>query len=274
MSHSQFSQGQHDGSNGLIEQMIRKEGNYREGIKLNQSHCNAFASSRLAKGSQLESLCEPDFLEQQRARLKQLTESNIMQGRELQSFVTALQKIGADENCNDYETALEAAMQKDQQTKQRVQLHVQQEPQYIELCSKLGESSGPTDDDLEVLPSEGGNTQQSLKCPIAGTLLEAPMRNKMCNHVYSDAAVRHYLKKGPKPCPIVGCRNQHITLQQLEPDMETEILVRREKKREEQRQRQFTQDAIDMDGEDDDDDEEQQQQQFVAPVKRERRSRA
>jgi hypothetical protein len=270
MSHSQFSQGHHDGSNVLIEQMVRKEGNYREGMKLNQSHCNAFASSRLAKGSQLESLCEPEFLEQQRARIKQLTESNIMQGQELQSFVAALQKIGANENCNDYETALEAAMQKEQQVKRRMQLNVQQEPQYMELCSKLGESSGPTDDDLEVLPSEGGNTQQSLKCPIAGTLLEAPMKNKICKHVYSNAVVQDYLKRGPKPCPIVGCRNQHITLQQLEPDMETEILVRREKKREEQRQRQFTQDALDMDNDDDDDDEEEE---FDAPVKRERRSR-
>jgi hypothetical protein len=255
----------------LIEQMIRKEVNYREGMKLNQSHCNAFASSRLAKGSQLESLCEPDFMEQQRARVKQLTESNIIQGQELQCFVVALQKIGADENCNDYETALEAVMQKERQTKQRMQLHVQQEPQYMELCSKLGESSGPTDDDLEVLPNEGGNTQRSLKCPISLTLLEEPMLNKICKHVYSKAVVQHYLKNGPKPCPIVGCRNQRITLQQLEPDMETEILVRREKKREEQRQRQLTQDALDMDNDDDDDDDDEEE--FDAPVKRERRSR-
>ena len=96
--------------------------------------------------------------------------------------------------------------------------------------------------------------QHSLKCPIAGTLLEAPMRSKLCKHIYSKAVVQHYLKKGPKPCPIVGCRNQHITLQQLEPDIETEILVRREN---EHRQRRSIQDAFDMDNDEDDDEEEE-----------------
>ena len=236
----------------LVDQMVRKHESYRSGIEENHSLAKTMAS-RLARGGELETLCgDDDFLEEQRIRLKKLTETNIRNERELSYFVAALQRVGKKDQVDDYEAALENAMKDEQIRRNSMQLEINQERYYTEICSKLGELIAPNDDDLEVLAAE--STHKNLKCPITGAFMENPVRNMVCGHVYEKKAILEHIRKDKqRRCPLPGCRNTNVAKEQLEQDRETILLVRREKKRQQKRQVQLSQTAIDADGEEDDD---------------------
>lgn len=257
-SQSSHSQQQQTAPNVLVQQMLRKEQAYRSGIKDNQSLANALAQ-RLNRGGDLESLMGEDALSDYRARLKTLAEQNVQQDRHLSAFLQALEKsVGNENNMENYQVALEEAMEKEIQKINRSSVHVHQEQYYLDMLSKLGESTAQKntaggnnddDDELEVLDAE---STVNLKCPLMGTLMVDPLKNKLCGHIYSKIAIDEHLKRDRK-CPVTGCRNNNVTRDQLEPDMETAHLVRREKVRQQHAQQQQSQNAIDMD---DDDDEE------------------
>ena len=48
---------------------------------------------------------------------------------------------------------------------------------------------------------------QSLKCPITLSLLEKPVRNDNCPHVYSLDAIKELVRHGHGQCkcPVAGC---------------------------------------------------------------------
>jgi hypothetical protein len=266
--HRQQQHQQQTAPNVLVQQMLRKEQAYRTGIKDNQSLANALAQ-RLNRGGELETLMGEDALSDYRARLKTLAEQNVQQDRHLSAFLQALGKsVGGnngnnENNMENYQVALEEAMETEIQTLNRSSVHVHQEQYYLDMLSKLGESTAHTnntaaggaaggnddDDDLEVLDAE---STVNLKCPLTSTLMVDPLKNKMCRHIYSKIAIFEHLKHDRK-CPVFGCRNHNVTSDQLEPDMETAHLVRREKIRQQHEQQQQNQNAIDMDDDDDDD---------------------
>ena len=86
------------------------------------------------------------------------------------------------------------------------------------------------DDDIVV-----GQVIQSLKCPITLSLLEEPVRNSKCPHVYSKAAIMEMLRRGQGriPCPVAGC-GADVTKIQLSEDKVMARKVREEKARREE----------------------------------------
>lgn len=72
------------------------------------------------------------------------------------------------------------------------------------VCEEEGEGGG--DEDVQV-----GKVQASLKCPLTGRFLEAPVRNPQCGHVYSRAAVMRHIQHraaSASKCPVCsGCLN-------------------------------------------------------------------
>jgi SUMO ligase MMS21 Smc5/6 complex component len=89
----------------------------------------------------------------------------------------------------------------------------------------------PEDDDI-VLDQE----IQSLKCPLTLQLLEKPMRNTKCPHVYSLDAIRELVRHGGGQClcPVSGCEAV-ITMAGIREDKVMARKVREEKAREEER---------------------------------------
>ena len=88
-----------------------------------------------------------------------------------------------------------------------------------------------TDDDI-VLDQE----IQSLKCPITLTLLEKPVRNTTCPHVYSLEAIRELVRqgRGSCACPVAGCQAR-VSMNSVKEDKVMERKIREERAREEER---------------------------------------
>jgi SUMO ligase MMS21 Smc5/6 complex component len=71
------------------------------------------------------------------------------------------------------------------------------------------------DDDLII-----GQEIQSLKCPITLQLLEKPVRNENCVHVYSYDAIKELVRQGQGGrcnCPVTGC-NAIVTMKTVRED--------------------------------------------------------
>ena len=81
-----------------------------------------------------------------------------------------------------------------------------------------------------------GQEIQSLKCPITLTLLEKPVRNTTCPHVYSLEAIKQLINhgRGSCECPVPGC-GARVTLNSIREDKVMARKVREEKAREEER---------------------------------------
>ena len=100
-----------------------------------------------------------------------------------------------------------------------------------EILTELGEqtTASNNDDDIQIM---SGQQDASLKCPITTALLEEPMKNKVCGHVYSKPGILQMIGRVRQcKCPVPGCGNNRVTVDQLEPDVEMDTLVRRERRR-------------------------------------------
>ena len=87
------------------------------------------------------------------------------------------------------------------------------------------------DDDLII-----GQEIQSLKCPITLSLLENPVRNNNCPHVYSLDAIKELVRQGHGQCkcPVAGCMAD-VTLKSVREDKAMARRVELEKNRLEER---------------------------------------
>lgn len=240
----------------MLRQMLRKEKDYFTGLKENQGLITGVAQ-RLQHGGQVETLLQNnEKLQEYRESVKALAANNVLQERYVRSYVNGLQEIanGADSTI-DFSKQLKNAMSTAQEDINRDSVEVHQEPAYLMVCQELGEKTGSNqeenDDDI-VFMANDGNGGKSLKCPITGTLMKDPFRNRVCGHVYEHEAIKQHIRAATyKKCPVAGCNNQHINVNQLEPDMATAQLIRREKIRQQhaQEQQRATQDAIEFDDE-------------------------
>lgn len=73
------------------------------------------------------------------------------------------------------------------------------------------------------------DAQVNIIDPITMTVFEHPVRNRLCNHVYSKKSIQSLLKK-PKQvkCPVVGCPvRTTFTMEDLESDHELEEHINR-----------------------------------------------
>lgn len=244
----------------LMDQMLRKEAAYREGLKENHSLACSLAK-RLQVGGELENLLSAEDLTGHRDNLKRLVEHNTEHEKYVSAFIAGLAVVKDQSQTvvPNYEEAIKAAMDSELEKIQSLSLPLHQQQTYREICNKLGEpaqdttrasasangDSGDGDEDLQVLPTVGDSVSQ-LKCPIMGTLMEDPVRNTFCGHVYSKQAILQHLKRD-KRCPVFGCNNVQVTRQQLEDDRETVQSVRREKIRIEMRQKELSDQATAID---------------------------
>jgi hypothetical protein len=244
---------QNNGQNALlVENMLRKQEEYREGIRETHSLAKTMAG-RFQPGGQIETLVGNDDVGEYKDRLKRLTQQNIQQERELNAFLTALQQVANQENIADYQAQVDSLMSRALEQIERQSLPMEQEDMYLEICSKLGEASaarrgGDEDEDLEVV--EAPTTQVStLKCPITQSFLEDPVKHVTCGHVFSQKAILNHIR-GDRRCPVPGCATKNIQPDQLHPDAEIVRQVKRAKRQQEIQQKALSQQAIDADEED------------------------
>jgi SUMO ligase MMS21 Smc5/6 complex component len=104
----------------------------------------------------------------------------------------------------------------------------------IRIKENLGEPTANDDDDIQVeMPNQDSSNQ--YKCPVTQRLIENPVRNKVCGHVYDLAGFRFWMRgHQTRKCPISGCTNATACESQLEEDVEFQMKLRRFVKRGEQ----------------------------------------
>jgi E3 SUMO-protein ligase NSE2 len=92
-------------------------------------------------------------------------------------------------------------------------------------------TSTEADDDIVI-----DHEIQSLNCPITLQLLEKPVKNVNCPHVYSLDAIKELVRQagGTCRCPVSGCQKQ-VTMKGVREDKMMARKVREEKVRQEER---------------------------------------
>lgn len=113
-----------------------------------------------------------------------------------------------------------------------------------------GEDDDDDDDDLEMVGGDAALDANKLKCPITTMLLDQPLRNTVCNHVYSKAGIDQLLKGAGRRkvgCPVAGCTNGDLQRNQLVEDIQVGMLVKRYKAREERERRNKMSQMDDLD---------------------------
>lgn len=237
--------------------VLSKQQEYRNPIKSNSQLSEAAAPRLVQQGDfedQLMAIVEyiddesvlsanqvQDFLQQARTRLKKLAELNVQNNHDVDIFIDAVKQLKQveEENFDPDRSSQEEegdAGERFQTIYQQVkQLHpppdFSQEPHYRKLCEALGENLGSGDDDIEMMTQSV--TQINVTCPITTVLLEDPVRSKVCKHNYSRNAIEQMIRssRGKCKCPIPGCMNENITLDQLEADVKMAQFVKREQRR-------------------------------------------
>lgn len=252
---------------------IGKENDYKQGVKGLQARASMMAELITAGGALEQLLKEADgdgadkFLTSQRNRLKAIAEGNAKQLNEIDYFLQAVKDVRSDvqrqnqsdaaaggvrgegqegepadaaAEAPDYERSLQEALEKIRQTKEsdRSFLPPEEHPMVIDLREKLGErvkkrSRNDDDDDLEIVNNVGVDDVHKLKCPITSMFFENPVRNKVCGHTYDRLGLNQLLGLNKTKCPIPGCSNSKLSINQVEVDDEMKLKVRRHKMREE-----------------------------------------
>jgi hypothetical protein len=287
------------------ESITRRHHDYLVPIQNNHSLAKT-AADRLKVGGEIEQLLkelgchEPEWLQAQRQRLLQLGASNDERTYQVGAFVTAVRDLGSHGNNNsethddddeeeatsiDYEQLLQQGMQ-DKLTadKNSNSTNKNNHDKAKEIRSKLEmppeeQDLEAQDQELQVVGGHAASAVSALKCPLTGTLLEDPVKNSVCGHAYSKAAILDHLRRAKgKVCPMVGCHNRRVTMDQLVPDLELTQLVRRHKRRSDANQEHLlTQvledDDSDLDDDDDDNDENHDGNTMTRAMKREESER-
>jgi len=270
--------------------IIRKEDEFMHGIERQNAVTGMLADFLAADGivekavrAALESSGNEElanfegFLEEQRTKVKNLTEGHIGTQRHAKAFISAMKSIrvdiengthstgagdgvaagaanGEEEDVKpapppNFEEILQNQIEAAKQEASAGYIDMQDEDMMKSIREKLRERAAGDDDDIELEITNEEN-EASFKCPITYALFERPMKNKVCHHVYSFAGITHHLKS-KRRCPVAGCRNDNVTMQQLHECEETKLRVKRFKARaareKEQRMTQDNDDYLDID---------------------------
>jgi Zinc-finger of the MIZ type in Nse subunit len=164
----------------------------------------------------------------------------------------------------DYEAMIADLMQQHDASTPRLELW--QATAYRQVCESLGETlpsnaaqgaggaaaqsgNNAEDDDIQFVPT-AGSKNMTLKCPITTMFMEEPMRNKLCGHSYGLQAIAQLIinargRQGCK-CPVAGCTNANVTMEQLDKDLEAEYAIKRRRRAEEHETQQRASQANDL----------------------------
>lgn len=299
------------------EGYLQKETDYKNGIRKLFASSTVLAEYLAISGSVESSLIEDDsnnnnnhnndsssnnnginreevqeFMQEQRQKLKALTERHVKSMRYIEACMNATKSIRTDilnddaaknssanggtddngdndENINgnandpkDYDIILQTKVEHEKHNMEQNALDMSQEQMVRDIKQCLNEkddsrqnaarSNGANDDDDDIeIEVQQNDQESSLKCPLTGMLFVNPYRNKVCKHVYDLAAIQNHLRM-KKTCPVMGCSNSHVTMDQLEVDEAMKLKVRRHKKvAERKRQRDMMSQDYDVDDEED-----------------------
>lgn len=100
---------------------------------------------------------------------------------------------------------------------------------YKDLMKKIIPPDDDDDEeDLDIVPASGN--QVSLKCPCTSAIFVDPVKNRVCGHTYSRAAILNHIKIGSKKqggasCPVAGCSHK-ITASELVEDKDMKRRLR------------------------------------------------
>ena len=239
------------------DRLLAKKDEFKRDINLLDAN-NKMCASILARDGGIESAVrralEQDdpvawnnfagFLDEQRGKVKGFTESHIALNRKAHSFIGAVQEVKQDmisrqnnpedDSPADYEVALQTKMELLQQQAESRAGPIAQESMMIRIKENLGEPTANDDDDIQVeMPNQDSSNQYT--CPVTQRLIENPVRNVVCGHVFDLAGFRFWMRgHGTRKCPISGCSNATACESQLEDDVEFQMKLRRFVKRGEQ----------------------------------------
>ena len=98
-----------------------------------------------------------------------------------------------------------------------------------ELLKEFAEEDG--DEELMALSNE---EERIPIDPFSKTEIQNPVKNNTCGHIYDRDQLRQVLEaRAPNSrqrCPIVGCNNRAVTLEDCSVDHKTKALIQRLKK--------------------------------------------
>lgn len=262
----------------VCDSVLNKEKTFRDPIRENEGFCEATASRFVQNGEMEETLLSmvaymddeallsakevQTFMQESRDRLKRIAEMNVENNRRVDVLVDSVRTLKQVEIQNfDAEHPAEAGDPGQrlreiyaQKQAQPMQLEMSQEKHYRDVCEAMGEKIGKAkDDDIEMVLNAASQRQQML-CPFTTKLMERPVKNKACGHNYSRAGIENHIYQNRGSyvckCPIAGCSNTRVTLDQLEDDLRMEQMIKREQRRlDHEKEVQLTQaEAIDSDG--------------------------
>jgi len=96
--------------------------------------------------------------------------------------------------------------------------------------SRAGQASENVQEPMDSSDIIFSQVEEALYCPITKKYFEDPVRNSLCNHCYSKAAVCEMLaRKNSIKCPVGGCTKQ-VMMPNLIPDKELARRVKRKMK--------------------------------------------
>ena len=179
-----------------------------------------------------------DFLQECRDCLKGIAETNIENCRTVDAATKAAKTFGpasAEGASGDAEVVKNLEEIYTLKMAEMGHFDAQKQKHYQEVCDFLGEEPSGADDEIQVQVNSASQ-RSHLICPFTTTLMEDPVKNKVCGHIYSRAGIENHVKqrqrnRGACACPVPGCSNRNITLDQLETDLRTQQMVRREQRR-------------------------------------------
>lgn len=244
MSQQYYSQ---SSSIGILANVAdHQERQYQEYIEENETMATGMAM-HLARNQQCEGFLGKEFADECREKLKALASDNISKRRQLTAYVTAIKVVieqateanteNQDPNSNtsnEFKDQMETEYARALQAIENDSVEIAQEPKYLKLCKQLGEDQNQEEDDeLAIVDNGVGDSFNKLKCPLTMALMEDPVRSKVCHHSYGRNAIYQHLRNTKHTkCPVPGCINNKMTMNELEDDTETKMRVRRYKKRE------------------------------------------
>jgi hypothetical protein len=164
-----------------------------------------------------------------------------------------------DTEIPDYQEQITQAMNaNNQHNNALLPLEIQQESMYREVCEAIGERSSnaaaaAVDEDIEIVPDRPGALTAAsasssaanahVKCPVTNAYMHDAVQNTVCGHIYSRTGMEALIlqqsqsrRGGQCACPIPGCTNRNVTVQQLRDDKTTQMRVRKAQRRQAQLQ--------------------------------------
>lgn len=265
--------------NGMIADTLAHDGDLERSIRqaLNSGNENDEANSSSSQ-DQKEIRDFENFLAEQRERVKQVAKFQVSVQAHTQAYFTAMQEIqneirtgaitkynngnneGKEDDKDDDDDALLQLQPPDYEVilQTKIELHTsrstaaqnQNHPELTKIQENLREPSTQAqhDQDLELEIAEG-ESSHNYNCPITAQPMTDPVKNKVCGHYYSLKGIRFHLRS-KRACPVPGCKNMNVNMNQLEEDVEMKMKVKRAVKRLEQEKKMRLTQADDLDEED------------------------